>query len=65
MENTQYPYRKSKELFSQNNVNLFEFFNGKHEENNKKLKKERELYIKENSKKILGGNAYGKNDRRI
>ncbi len=34
-------------------------------ENNQKLKKDAEIYISKNSKKILGGYAYGKNGRRI
>jgi len=34
-------------------------------ENNQKLKKDVEIYIRKNSKKILGGYAYGKDDRRI
>ncbi len=53
------------ELFSQNNVNLFDFFWWKHIQNNEKLKKEIEIYIKENSKKIFGGYVHGKFDRRI
>lgn len=52
-------------LFSQNKGNLFEFFIGNVCKSKQKLKKDTEIYIRKNSKKILGGNAYGKIDRRI
>ena len=52
-------------FFSQNNRNLFEFLKRERKENNQKLKKDIEIYIRKNSKKIPGGYVYGKNDRRI
>lgn len=55
------PIKKS----SQNKRNLFDFFWKIYSQNNPKLKKDTEIYIKENSKKFLGGYADGKNDKRI
>ena len=52
-------------FFSQNNGNLFECFIREYIKNNQKLKKEIEIYIRKNSKKILGGYVHGKNARRI
>lgn len=52
-------------IFPQNNGNLFEFFTGKQMKIDQKLKKDAEIYIRKNSKKILGGYSDGKNDRRI
>lgn len=52
-------------LFSQNKRNLFEFFTGKQMKIDQKLKKDAEIYIRENSKKILGGYSDGRNDKRI
>ncbi len=40
MQNIQYSCQKSMELFSQNNVNLFDFFWWKHIQNNEKLKED-------------------------
>jgi len=65
MENIQYSLRRIIKLFSQNNGNLFEFFIDGYIKSMEKLKKDTELYIKKNSKKILGGNADGKIDKRI
>lgn len=55
-----YPY-----LFSQNNRNLFEFFISNQIKIDQKLKKEIEIYIRKNSKKILGGYSDGRTDKRI
>lgn len=64
-ENIQCSWQKSALLFSQNNCNFFDFLNMWYAENYKKLKKESELYIRENSKKFLGGNAHGRIDKGI
>ena len=57
--------QKCSYLFSQNNGNLFEFFAGYDMKINRKLKKDIEIYIRKNSKKILGGSSDGKTDKRI
>ena len=46
-----------------NKGNLFEFLKMAYAENYKKLKKDGEICIIENSKKLLGGNADGKFDK--
>lgn len=43
----------------------FEFFTGKQMKIDQKLKKDAEIYIRKNSKKILGGYSDGRNDKRI
>ena len=65
MENIQVVGQKCPYLFSQNKRNLFEFSQRESIKINQKLKKDIEIYIRKNSKKILGGYAYGKIDRRI
>lgn len=52
-------------IFSQNDGNLFELFSGKERKIKRKLKKEIEIYIRKNSKKILGGYSDGKFDKRV
>lgn len=62
-ENIQCIEHKFGKIFSQNKRNLFEFLKVSYAENNKKLKKDGEIYIIENSKKFLGGCADGKIDK--